>query len=117
MIPKEKAKELAKTTYSNFNGTKTDFFSRSSQPNLVGLSPSDVSEFISKLFLSKNRKGYIILASGNVIIYNVLDQKISDQAIPVDPNMIAKLKAAVLEQQLLKTLETKYPIEIYVEGK
>jgi hypothetical protein len=33
-----------------------------------------------------------------------------------DENAVLKLKGSLLDQGLIKTLESKYPVEIYVEG-
>ncbi len=113
---KEKLQELAKNSYKNFTGTTTDFITRDDASKLAGLSPSEAGEFLSKLFLSKEKQGFVTLQSGNVIIYNVLEQKLLQDKTRADDAAVAQLKGNVLDQGLIKVLENKYPVEIYVEG-
>ncbi|MGD9716202.1 peptidylprolyl isomerase [Sulfuricurvum sp. IAE1] len=112
----QKLEELAKNSYRSFTGTTTDFISRTETPELAGLTPTETSEFLSKLFTSKQKQGFIALESGNVIIYNVLEQKLLQTKAIANEAAVAKLKGNVLDQGLIKVLENKYPVEIYVEG-
>ncbi|MFZ2889974.1 MAG: peptidylprolyl isomerase, partial [Sulfuricurvum sp.] len=113
---KTKLQELAQNSYKTFTGTTTDFLTRKDNTKLAGLSPQEGSEFLSKLFTSKQKQGFITLESGNVIIYNVLEQKLLQDKTIAEGNTADKLKGSLLDQGLIKTLEGKYPVEIYVEG-
>ncbi|MGD9653642.1 MAG: SurA N-terminal domain-containing protein [Sulfuricurvum sp.] len=113
---KTKLQELAQNSYKTFSGTVSDFLTRSEGAKLAGLSGTEASEFLTKLFSSKQKQGFITLESGNVIMYNVLEQKLLQNKTLADENAAAKLKGDLLDQGLIKSLESKYPVEIYVEG-
>jgi len=113
---KTKLQELAQNSYKTFSGSVSDFITRTESSKLAGLSPMEGSEFLTKLFSSKQKQGFITLESGNVILYNVLEQKLLQDKTIADENAVAKLKGNLLDQGLIKSLESKYPVEIYVEG-
>ncbi len=113
---KTKLQELAQNSFKTFNGDSSDFITRNDATKLAGLNPQEGSEFLSKLFASKQKQGFITLENGNVIIYNVLEQKLLQDKTLADENAVAKLKGSLLDQGLIKALESKYPVEIYVEG-
>lgn len=113
---KEKLQELAKNSYKSFTGISSDFVTRADGAKISGLSETEGNEFLSKLFSSKQKQGYITLSSGNVIIYNVLEQKLLQDTPNGENGIAAKLKGNLLDQGLIKTLESKYPVEIYVKG-
>jgi len=113
---KTKLQELAQNSYKTFAGTSTDFLTRSDSAKIGGLSTPEGSEFLNKLFASKQKQGFITLESGNVILYNVLEQKLLQDKTIADENVVLKLKGSLLDQGLIKALEGKYPVEIYVEG-
>ena len=113
---KTKLQELAQNSYKTFSGTVSDFLTRSEGAKLAGLRGTEASEFLTKLFSSKQKQGFITLESGNVIMYNVLEQKLLQNKTLADENAAAKLKGDLLDQGLIKSLESKYPVEIYVEG-
>jgi len=111
-----KLQELAKNSYKTFSAPATDFLTRNDSAKLAGLSTPEGSEFLNKLFASKQKQGFITLESGNVILYNVLEQKLLQDKTIADGNAVLKLKGSLLDQGLIKALESKYPVEIYVEG-
>lgn len=113
---KSKLQELAQNSYKTFSGSTTDFITRKESDKIGGLSTPEGSEFLTKLFASKQKQGFITLESGNVIMYNVLEQKLLQDKTLADGNAVLKFKGNLLDQALLKTLESKYPVEIYVEG-
>ena len=115
-MKKAKLQELAQNSYKTFHGTVSGFITRKETTSLAGLSATESAEFIDKLFASKQKQGFLTLKSGNVILYNVLEQKLLQESTIADENTVIKLKGNVLNQKLLKTLENKYPIEIYAEG-
>ena len=113
---KTKLQELAQNSYKTFSGASTDFLTRADSAKIAGLSAPEGSEFLNKLFGSKQKQGFITLESGNVIMYNVLEQKLLQDKTIADENAVLKLKGSLLDQGLIKALESKYPVEIYVEG-
>jgi peptidyl-prolyl cis-trans isomerase D len=113
---KTKLQELAQNSYKTFSGTSSDFITRKDNAKIGGLSAPEGSEFLTKLFESKQKQGFITLESGNVIMYNVLEQKLLQDKTLADGNAVLKLKGNLLDQGLIKALEAKYPVEIYVEG-
>jgi peptidyl-prolyl cis-trans isomerase D len=113
---KTKLQELAQNSYKTFNGTATDFLTRKDHAKIAGLSETEGAEFLSKLFASKQKRGFVTLESGNVVMYNVLEQKLLQDKTFADGNTVAKFKGSLLDQGLIKALESKYPVEIYVEG-
>jgi len=113
---KTKLQELAQNSYKTFSGTQTDFLTRADSAKIAGLSTPEGSEFLNKLFGSKQKQGFVTLESGNVIMYNVLEQKLLQDKTIADENAVLKLKGSLLDQGLIKALESKYPVEIYVEG-
>ncbi|MDD5158528.1 MAG: SurA N-terminal domain-containing protein [Sulfuricurvum sp.] len=113
---KTKLQELAQNTYKTFTGTTSDFITHADGSKLAGLSATEGSEFLTKLFTSKQKQGFVTLESGNVVIYNVLEQKLLQDKTIADENTVLKLKGNLLDQGLIKALESKYPVEIYVEG-
>lgn len=113
---KAKLQELAQKSYQSFVGTQSGFVGRNDASKLTGLSTSEAEEFLSRLFAAKQKQGFVTLSSGNVIIYNVLEQKLLQDSVTADANAVARLKGNLREKGLLKTLETKYPVQIYVEG-
>jgi peptidyl-prolyl cis-trans isomerase D len=113
---KTKLQELAQNSYKTFTGTTSDFITHTDGAKLAGLSSTEGSEFLTKLFTSKQKQGFVTLESGNVIIYNVLEQKLLQDKTIADEKTVLKLKGSLLDQGLIKALESKYPVEIYVEG-
>ncbi|MGZ8546080.1 MAG: peptidylprolyl isomerase [Sulfuricurvum sp.] len=115
-MKKGKLQALAQNSTKTFHGTVSGFITRKENTSLAGLSAAESSEFVDKLFGAKQKQGFLTLKSGNVILYNVLEQKLLQESTIADDNTVMKLKGNVLNQKLLKTLESKYPIEIYAEG-
>jgi peptidyl-prolyl cis-trans isomerase D len=113
---KTKLEELAQNSFKTFVGSTTDFVTRDDHDKIAGLNTQEGGEFLSKLFSSKQKRGFITLESGNVIMYNVLEQKLLQDSTLADGNTVLKFKGSLLDQGLIKTLESKYPVEIYVEG-
>lgn len=113
---KAKLQELAQNSYKTFQGNVSDFITPAQSSKLAGLETADASEFLTKLFASKQKQGFIPLESGNVILYNVLEQKLLEDSAAADETTVAKLKGGLLDGGLIKALENKYPVEIYVEG-
>lgn len=113
---KSKLQELAQNSYKTFSGTVSDFITHTQNAPLSGLTTPESAEFTQKLFASKQKQGFLTLKSGNVILYNVLEQKLLQDKTVAEENTAMKLKGNLLNQKLMKMLESKYPIKIYAEG-
>lgn len=115
-MKKSKLQELAQNSYKTFSGNTSDYIMHTQTTALSGLSAAESAEFIDKLFASKQKQGFLTLKSGNVILYNVLEQKLLQDKTVAEENTAMKLKGNLLNQKLMKMLETKYPVKIYAEG-
>lgn len=113
---KAKLTALAQESYKTFTATAKAVIVPNKKIPLAGLSTTEASEFSDTLFASKQKQGFITLESGNVILYNIVEQKLLQDTAEADNNTVMKLKGNVFNQKLLKTLENKYPIKIYAEG-
>ncbi|MDP3120035.1 MAG: SurA N-terminal domain-containing protein [Sulfuricurvum sp.] len=115
-MKKSKLQELAQNSYKTFSGNVSDFIIHTQSTPLGGLSAAESAEFIEKLFATKQKRGFLTLKSGNVILYNVLEQKLLQDKTVAEENTAMKLKGNLLNQKLMKMLESKYPVKIYAEG-
>jgi peptidyl-prolyl cis-trans isomerase D len=115
-MKKSKLQELAQNSYKTFSGTVSDFKTHTQTASLAGLSKDEATEFADKLFTAKQKQGFLTLKSGNVILYNVLEQKLLQDKTVAEENNAMKLKGNLLNQKLMKMLESKYPVKIYAEG-
>jgi peptidyl-prolyl cis-trans isomerase D len=115
-MKKSKLQELAQANYKTFSGTVSDSITADNKAVLAGLSAEESAEFVEKLFGSKQKQGFLTLQTGNVILYNVLAQKLLQEPTIANNKAALTLKGNLLHQKLLKTLEAKYPVKIYVEG-
>ncbi|MDD5212402.1 MAG: peptidylprolyl isomerase, partial [Sulfuricurvum sp.] len=115
-MKKSKLQELAQNSYKTFTGTVSDFMTHAKTTSLSGLSSAEATEFADKLFAAKQKQGFLTLKSGNVILYNVLEQKLLQDTTVAEENNAMKLKGNLLNQKLMKMLESKYPVKIYAEG-
>jgi peptidyl-prolyl cis-trans isomerase D len=112
---------LAETTLENIddeNATVSDFVSLGNFDNLNGLNSQESLQFLQKLFTSLKEKG-IISVSNKVVVYNIMEQT----HLPLDNNQtklvketVNTIKQRVFESNLIKTLDAKYPTEVYMGG-
>lgn len=118
-IAQEKQKkllELATTNLASFQGVVSDFFTLEEAHKLTQLSQTEAREFLNKLFLSKKKRSFIELSNSKVVLYEILEQKLLTNTNNNEGNEIAKLKGAMFNEGLIKTLENKYPSEIFIQG-
>jgi peptidyl-prolyl cis-trans isomerase D len=105
-------------TFDNATAIMTDFVKLEENVKLKALNNQESLQFLQKLFTSSKEKG-IISVSDKVVVYNVLEQKLST----VDENQTETVKQTVntmkqntFESNLIKLLDKKYPTETYVGG-
>ena len=111
-----KIEELANSSVGTFKGTVTDFITATDTNKISDLDTSKASEFLSKLFTSKKRRDYITLESGDIVMYNILEQKLLNKTNTNQNNSIVRLKSAMFNEGLIKNLQNKYKTEIFIQG-
>lgn len=113
--------KLAQTTLDNFkdaNATVSDFVTFQQAVNLKPMNTEESLQFLQKLFTSSKEKG-IIAISDKVIVYDIMEQKL----LPVDANQstqieknVNQLKQNVFESNFIRTLDERYPTEVFMGG-
>ncbi len=108
--------ELAKNSFTTFNGITTDFITANDSNKLTDLTKDEADEFLSTLFTSQEKRGYINLESGNVVMYNVMEQRLLNNTNTDPNNSIVRLKSGMFNEGLIKNLQSKYKTEIFIKG-
>ncbi len=115
-MKRSKLQELANATVKNFNGQNTDFITVSDITKINGLETKEAGEFLQKLFSSDKKRSYIMLNSGKIVLYYILEQKLLDKTNKELADSMKKMKSGIFNEALIKTLEKKYPTEIFIQG-
>ena len=113
---KSKLLELANSSVKSFSGETTDFITAQDMDKLNGVSTEEATEFLEKLFVSKEKRSFIVLNSGKIILYDILEQKLLDNSNTDQSNLVMKLKSAMFNDGLIKNLQNKYKTEIFIQG-
>jgi len=113
---KTKLQELANSTLATFSGINTDFITSRDSAKITKLSQAEASEFLQKLFISTKKRSYIVLNSGKIVLYYILEQKLLTNKQNDLTNSMQKMKTGIFNDALIKTLEKKYPTEIFIQG-
>jgi len=113
---KEKLLKLAEDSVSTFNGKTTDFITSSDALMLKGLTLDQANSFLQQLFMSQNKKGFINLNDGNIVLYSILEQKLLSNKKDSNNDSVAKLKSSMFNEGLIKNLQNRYKTEIFIEG-
>ena len=108
--------ELAKKEVADFKGKTSDFITIKDITALEGLNEAEAREFLNVLFKAEKGQGIAGLQTQKIVLYKVIDQKFlakddSDQA-----DTVKRLKTAMLEKGLIKSLNESYKTEIFMEG-
>ena len=111
-----KITELAKKSVASFIGETTDFITSVDAKKLTNISTADANEFLTVLFTAQEKRGYIPLESGNIVMYNILEQKLLNKANTNQDDIIVRLKSAMFNEGLIKKLQNKYKTEIFIQG-
>ncbi len=113
----EKAKDILKDSTKLIYESK--YLKLSYSGKITPLNSIESMEFLKKLFLSNHKKGIIPIRRGRVVAYLIVSQKIAK----ADSNLSTGIKAVAdqikrrsLEQNLLKELSKRYPVEKFVKG-
>ncbi|MDD5401411.1 MAG: peptidylprolyl isomerase [Sulfurimonas sp.] len=113
---KTKLLELAKNSFNTFSGNTTDFITGNDSNKLTDLSTQEANEFLSTLFTTQTKKGFVTLENGNIVMYNILEQKMLSNTNTNQDNQIVRLKSAMFNESLVKNLQNKYKTEIFIQG-
>jgi len=113
---KSKLLELANSSVKSFTGKTTDFITVMNVNDIDGLAAEEAGEFLQKLFVSKEKRSFIVLNSGKIILYDILEQKLLDNSNSDQSNLVIKLKSAMFNEGLIKNLQNKYKTEIFIQG-
>jgi len=107
---------IAENALASFSGESTDFITVSDANKLGLLGADEANEFLVQLFSQKNKKGYISLNSGKVVLFNILEQKLLTNRNNNQSDTIARLKSGMFNEGLIKNLQNKYQTEIFIQG-
>jgi peptidyl-prolyl cis-trans isomerase D len=108
--------ELATSTLKEFDGRQTDFITRNDVSSVEGLSPEEASEFLNTVFDKQDKQGYVVLSDEKIVQYNILEQRLLNTPITDEDNKVMQIKNALLNRGLIQSLESKYPVEMFVKG-
>lgn len=108
--------EFAKNLFNTFHGTSTDFITGADSGKLTELPTEDATEFLSTLFITQDKKGFVTLENGNIVLYNILEQKMLYNSNNSEDNQIVKLKSTMFNESLVKNLQNRYKTEIFIQG-
>jgi peptidyl-prolyl cis-trans isomerase D len=111
-----KLQELAEGSVATFTGTTTSFLTRSSEQTLEGLTKTESTTFINELFAQQTKRGYITLDNTKIVLFHILEQKLLKTPQTDLSASALRLKASLLDRGLVKMLENRYPVEIYIKG-
>jgi len=113
---REKLLELAKKSVSTFSGKTTGFITNADAYKLDDMDIVSANQFLVTLFTQQHKNGYIQLDNGNIILYNILEQKLLKKLNSKKEDSIIKIKSAMFNEGLIKNLQNKYKTEIFIKG-
>jgi peptidyl-prolyl cis-trans isomerase D len=115
-LSKDLLEKNAKLNLESFDGKSIGFISRDSKISIDGLEDSEVAIFINKLFTKNSKKDYIIV-NNKAVIYEIVSQKLSKKSDIDDMfnENIINIKESLLDNNMLKMLSDKYPVQKYVK--
>ena len=113
---KEKLLTLAKDSLATFKGKTTSFITITDTKKLTNLDTTSANNFLIKLFSTHTKRGYITLDDGNIVMYNILEQKMLTKSNSNQNNPIVRLKSTMFNEGLIKNLQNRYKTEIFIQG-
>ena len=113
---KTKLQELANNSIATFSGQTTDYLTVKDANKIKLLNQVDSSEFLQKLFTSNKKRSSIVLNSGKIVLYYILEQKLLTNIHNDLSDSMTKMKMGIFNEALMKKLEKKYPTEIFIQG-
>jgi peptidyl-prolyl cis-trans isomerase D len=115
-MKKRKLQELAQNSLDTFTGKTTGFITLTDADKIEDLSKAQASEFLQKLFTNNKKSSFIVLNSGKIVLFHILEQKLLTNKHNDLSNSMTKIKSGIFNEALIKTLEKKYPTEIFIQG-
>lgn len=112
----ERLQSLAQASVDTFKGVSTPYITRTYKEALEGLEPAESSRFLNALFDQQEKRGSITITNDKVVLFNILEQKLLTESKTDQENNVLRLKATLLDQGLVRLLESKYSVEIYMGG-
>lgn len=112
----QKLQELANNALADFKGQQSGYITPTQTTPLAGLNEAETKQFVSKLFAASQARGSVPLNDSKIVLFNIVDQKLTADATAVNPTEVAKLKASIFNASLIKMLEEKFKVESYVGG-
>ncbi len=113
---KKKLFELANASVEHFRGDSTDFFTINEPQKLTKLTQTQANEFLGKLFASNKKRAFVELSSSQIVLYNILEQKLLTNTDINQSEEIARLKSNLFNSALIEKLQEKYKTEIFMQG-
>jgi len=113
MKKKEQLQAIATKELENFTGKRSDFITLQTKQPLPGLDKTMSTAFITKLFTQQTKKGIITLNDQNVVLYEILEQKLLNNPYTDAKKEIEGIKQTIFDRNFIKVLQNKYDIEIY----
>lgn len=113
---KTKLLELANNSVKTFTGETTDFITTIDVDKVSNLEKEEAGEFLQKLFITKDKRSFIVLNSGKIILYDILEQKLLDNSNIDQGKLVTRLKSTIFNEGLIKNLQNKYKTEIFIQG-
>jgi peptidyl-prolyl cis-trans isomerase D len=108
--------EMANNSVETFKGEQKATVTLTQLDAIDGLSTQETQQFIGMLFQQQKKRSVIRLGEEKLILVNILEQKMLDSTNMDQGTNLPRLKTALLNSGLIKSLEAKYPVEIYIEG-
>ena len=71
---------------------------------------------MNALFDKQSKRDFITLSDGKIVLYAILEQKLLDTFKTDQENSVMRLKSTLLDQGIVKKLESQYAVEIFIEG-
>ncbi|WP_457744793.1 peptidylprolyl isomerase [Sulfurimonas sp.] len=115
-MKKQMILKIANNSVTHFSGITTDFITLDTTEKIKGLNKVEATDFLQKLFVTDKKKGFVSLNDGNIVLYNILEQKMLPNTNKKIGDEIAKLKDAMFNEGLIKKLQKMYKTEIFVKG-
>ena len=113
----QKLQELATSSLADFKGKQSGFITSAQTTAIAGLNEGETKLFVSKLFASAQKRGFVPLSENKLVLFNITEQKlVADKQAP-EAMQIARLKASIFDRSLIKMLENKFTVESYIGSK
>ena len=106
----------AQKLQNGFKGYVSDFVTYSDASKLKALQKEKASKFLAELFTKQTKKGYVVIDNDDIVLYNILEQKLLTNKNKESNSIITEMKKSLFNQNLIKNLQNRYKTEIYYKG-